>query len=179
MRFPLTAEVFGGVVLKHFCRPTSGSFRKDSGASRNREHIPLHTHPPLLSKIPGAVTDTSPTYRLVAALLVVAFGMSWGAPLVQACCAPASPSTATHCGTSAPADDCDVMAGLTTSVCVAHHASQDLRNATPPSPDFGASSVGRSDSASLPGASIHGVIPPSPRPVHRTRRHARVGVWLE
>lgn len=147
------------------------------------EHIPL---PPIRTLVFwqvlfGSVTHASATHRLTTALVAVVFGMSWGAPVLQAFCTPTGHTGPNHCGSSPAAEHC-CERDPSPAVCGSHYARQDLLLAKTPTPEpsFGGASLNGFISAPAMGPSFVTSIPLSRRAIRRAvRRHVHVGVWLE
>ena len=121
----------------------------------------------------------SPTLQRAAALLAVVFGLAWGAPVAEATCMSAGSSMPDHCGSSAPAEHCEGTQGAVSSVCITHHASQDLRTAKDVEPVAGDVAAERGRTQRPTEATITSIAGPRRAVDRAVRRHAHVGVWLE
>jgi hypothetical protein len=148
--------------------------------ARNLYPHPLYAFPQV--KKHDRVRRSSPTYRLFAALAALLFGLGWGAPVVQAACAPSGSPLSGQCGGPGTTQHCDVGEGSASAVCLSHHANGEAL-ASGPTSDLHPKAVGGN-------GAIHRVAP-SPRALHSlclsfrravlraSRLHARVRVWLE
>lgn len=125
------------------------------------------------------MTNRSSAYRLAAALLAVVFGLTWGAPIIQATCAPTGAGSADHCGDTDPAEHCEGMQEVGVAVCAMHHASQDLRTTRDVEPSFPGVEGSTKSSRLVRTASTTSILFSRRAVLHADRRHARVGVWLE
>ena len=129
------------------------------------------------------MTRSSPTFQLAAALVALVFGIGWGAPAVQAACAPSGSSAPGHCCAPLTTQHCSAKDQPASAQCPSHHIGGEAAFAPVPTPNPTVGTDPAIATVSWPQAFTSSFLSSRfslRRPVLRADRlHARVRVWLE